>query len=71
MKKLFLLFFMLISFAGMTQSNYIVVKGSGSDKENVSKESTSTPKLGADELYAEYETGATLTGYIGKTYSLQ
>ena len=49
MKKLFLLLFMALSFAGMSQSNYIVVKGSGSDKENLSKESTSNPKLGADE----------------------
>ena len=53
MKKLFLLLFMTLSFAGMSQSNYIVVEGSGSDKENLSKESTSNPKLGADELYAE------------------
>lgn len=64
MKKIFLLLFMALSFAGMSQSNYIVVKESGSDKENLSKESTSNPKLGADELYAEYETDSTLTGCI-------
>lgn len=64
MKKLFLLLFMALSFAGMSQSNYIVVEGSGSDKENLSKESTSNPKLGADELYAEYEA---VSGQLAKT----
>lgn len=53
MKKLFLLIFMVLSFAGMSQSNYIVVKNS--DQDNIQKEQSSNPKLGTDELYAEYE----------------
>ncbi|MBQ8222695.1 MAG: hypothetical protein IJZ87_05035 [Bacteroidales bacterium] len=53
MKKLFLLIFMALSFAGMSQSNYIVVKNS--DKDNIQKEQSANPKLGTDELYAEYE----------------
>ena len=44
---------MALSFAGMSQSNYIVVKNS--DKDNIQKEQSANPKLGTDELYAEYE----------------
>lgn len=62
MKKLFLLIFMALSFAGMSQSNYIVVKNS--DKDNVQKEQSSNPKLGTDELYAEYEA---ISGQLAKT----
>ena len=53
MKKLFLLIFLALSFAGMSQSGYIVAVSS--DKNNAQKEQSSDPKLGVDELYAEYE----------------
>lgn len=55
MKKLFLLLLLVLSFSGMAQSGYIVIEGHNSDKERSLKEQQTTPQLGVDELYAEYE----------------
>lgn len=56
MKKLFaILFFLGISYVGMSQSNNIVAGEGNANKENVQQLQQSNPKLGADNLYADYE----------------
>lgn len=64
MKKLFLLLLLVLSFSGMAQSGYIVIEGHNSDKERSLNEQQTTPQLGIDELYAEYEA---VSGQLAKT----